>query len=65
MEDIITASEIAEKLGLKFQTVKARLRKAGIKPLRIIGTTGIYSLDAVEKVRTARPAHRPPRETPE
>jgi hypothetical protein len=59
MDDVIIASEIAERLGLKFQTVKARLRKAGIKPIRMIGTTGVYALDALEAIRTVRPAHRP------
>jgi hypothetical protein len=56
----LTITEIANILGLKNQTVYVRIKKAGISPVRMVGTTAIYAPDVVEQIRTARPAHRPP-----
>jgi DNA-binding CsgD family transcriptional regulator len=57
--DVLTASEIGQILGLDRYTVAARLRTAGIKPIRMIGATGVYSSDVVDQIRNVRNA-RPP-----
>ena len=63
MEEM-TIAEIAGVLGLNKKTTWARLKTAGMKPVRMVGTTAIYSPDVVEQIRTARPAHRPKKDKP-
>jgi len=48
----ITIKEISEKLGLSQTATKARLYRLDIKPIRLIGNTGIYDPSVVEKIRT-------------
>jgi hypothetical protein len=59
MEEL-TITEISDVLSLNKKTTWARLKNAGIRPVRMVGTTAIYAPDVVEQIRTARPAHRPP-----
>jgi len=44
----LTASEMAEKLGLKLKTVKKRLEAANIRPLTM---EAVYPADALEIIR--------------
>jgi hypothetical protein len=64
MEEL-TITEISDVLSLNKKTTWARLKNAGIRPVRMVGTTAIYSPDVVEQIRTARPAHRPPKKSAE
>ena len=44
----LTASEMAEKLGLKLKTVKKRLEVANIRPLT---KEAVYPAEALETIR--------------
>jgi predicted nucleotidyltransferase len=59
--DELTAKEIANKLGLSFETVKSRLRLAGINPVRKVGRTNIYAPEAVDEIKAFKPVGRPPK----
>jgi len=52
----MTASEMAEKSGLKLKTVKKRLEAAGIKPLT---KEAVYDNSAYEIIINAPPRGRP------
>jgi predicted ArsR family transcriptional regulator len=58
----LTASEMAEKLGLKLKTVKKRLETAGIKPLT---KEAVYPDSALEAIRSVPGKGRPPKVKPE
>jgi hypothetical protein len=58
----LTIAEIALALGLLPNTVKARLRRASIKPVGYAGPTAIYSPDVIEKVRDTAGPGRPKKE---
>jgi uncharacterized protein YjcR len=64
MEEM-TVKEIAEKLGLSFETVKSRLRLAGINPVRKVGRTNIYDPDVIAKIKEFNPVGRPPKKDKE
>jgi predicted ArsR family transcriptional regulator len=53
----LTASEMAEKLGLKLKTVKKRLEAAGLKPLT---KEAVYPESALETIRNVSMG-RPPK----
>ena len=61
----LTVKEIAEKLKLPFETVKSRLRLAGIAPARKVGKTNIYNPDVVEQIKVFSPVGRPKKAAPE
>jgi len=52
----MTASEMAEKSGLKLKTVKKRLETANIKPLT---REALYAESAYETILNAPPRGRP------
>lgn len=54
----MTASEMAEKSGLKLKTVKKRLETAGIRPLT---KEAVYDESAYETMLNAPPRGRPRR----
>ena len=54
--DGITAEKMADILGISYVLVRKRLSKAKIKP---ISRLAIYPLDALEKIRDAKPVGRP------
>ena len=58
----ITIKEIAEKLGLSQPAAKARLYRLEIKPVRLVGNTGIYDPSVIEKIKEVKPVGRPPKE---
>jgi predicted ArsR family transcriptional regulator len=58
----LTASEMAETLGLKLKTVKKRLETAGIKPLT---KEAVYPAAALEAIRNVPGKGRPPKGKPE
>jgi predicted ArsR family transcriptional regulator len=58
----LTASEMAEKLGLKLKTVKKRLETAGIKPLT---KEAVYPDSALEAIRNVPGKGRPKKEPEE
>jgi hypothetical protein len=55
----LTVNEIAEKLGVPFETVKVRIRSAGINPVRKVGRTNIYDPSVVEAIRNVPGKGRP------
>jgi hypothetical protein len=55
----LTVKEIAEKLGISQANAKMRLYRTGIKPVRLIGQTGIYNPAVIEKIRTVKPVGHP------
>ena len=55
----LTVAEMAEELGLPKETVKSRLKHAHIHPIAYAGRTGMYALDAIEKIRSVPPPGRP------
>lgn len=57
----LTASEMAEKLGLKLKTVKKRLETTGIKPLT---KEAVYDESALEAIRNVPGKSRPPKPKP-
>jgi predicted nucleotidyltransferase len=63
--DELTVKEIAEKLGISFETVKGRLRTAGINPVRKVGRTNIYAPNVIKKIQEINPVGRPKKAAPE
>jgi hypothetical protein len=63
--DELTVKEIADELGLSFETVKSRLRIAGINPIRKVGRTNIYAPSVVKEIKEFKPVGRPPKAKPE
>jgi hypothetical protein len=63
--DELTVKEIADTLGLSFETVKSRLRLAGISPVRKVGRTNIYAPNVVKEIKDFNPVGRPPKAKPE
>jgi len=61
----LTVLEIAEKTGLHFETVKARIRALGIEPARKVGKTNIYDPKTVDLIKEANPVGRPKKAEPE
>jgi hypothetical protein len=55
----LTIKEIADKLNITQQAAKMRLFRLGVKPVRLIGQTGIYDPAVIEKIRTVLPIGRP------
>jgi hypothetical protein len=63
--DELTVSEISKALNLKPVTVKKRLQKKGIKPVRYVGITAIYEPAVLELIREVPSRGRPPKAKPE
>jgi hypothetical protein len=59
MEEILTITEIAKKLDISSTAVQMRFRRRGIKPIRFIGSTGIYQEDDMEAIREPGVRGRP------
>jgi predicted ArsR family transcriptional regulator len=47
----MSVKEISEILGLQPSTVKKRLQKRGIKPLRYVGQAALYAPDVIDLIR--------------
>lgn len=55
----LTIKEIAERLSLSTSAVKARLWRAGVKPIAYAGMCAIYAESALDKVQAAPRPGRP------
>jgi precorrin isomerase len=55
----LTIKEIAEKLGITQTNAKMRLYRKKIKPVKVVGQTGIYDPSVVDKIRDASSVGRP------
>jgi len=55
----LTIKEIAEKLGIGQVACKARLYRLGIKPIRLVGNTGIYDQTVINSIKDVNPVGRP------
>jgi hypothetical protein len=58
MEEL-TAKDIAALLGIPLETVKSRLKRKKIEPVRYVGPTGIYDPSVVDKIRAVPGKGRP------
>lgn len=63
--DELTIREIAERLGINQGTAKIRLQRKGIKPIKMVGQTGIYAPEVLEVIRNVPGKGRPPKPKPE
>jgi hypothetical protein len=63
--DELTIAEIANILSINQKAASTRLRRAGIKPMRLVGTTGIYDPSAVDAIRDVPGKGRPKKDKPE
>jgi predicted ArsR family transcriptional regulator len=61
----MSIKEISEILGLLPETVKKRIQKHNIKPLRYVGQAALYSEDVVNMIRETNPRGRPKKPKPE
>jgi hypothetical protein len=58
----LTIAEMAETLGIPYETAKVRLFRAGIKP---ITKDALYDKSALETIRNVPGKGRPPKAKPE
>jgi hypothetical protein len=58
----LTIAEMAEMLGIPYETAKVRLFRAGIKP---ITKDALYDKSALEAIRNVPGRGRPPKAKPE
>lgn len=56
---MVTAKDIAERLGISAGAVKARLRRAGIVAKKYIGPVAMYSEVQARAIAAPRPNGRP------
>ncbi|MDR3304350.1 MAG: hypothetical protein LBS86_08070 [Treponema sp.] len=63
MEEL-TVKEIADMLSMPIETVKSRLKRATIEPLRYVGPTAIYAPSVVDQIRDVSPRGRPRKPKP-
>jgi hypothetical protein len=59
--DEMTIKEISEVLSISPGAAKIRLQRKGIKPIKMIGQTGIYDPSVVEAIRNVPGRGRPPK----
>jgi len=59
----MTVKELSENLGLLPVTVKKRLQKHNLKPVRYVGITAIYDPSVIDIIKVSKKAGRP-RKTP-
>ena len=64
MEEM-TIKEIADALGITPGAVKIRLQRKNIKPVKIVGQTGIYDPAVMEAIRNGPGRGRPKKSKPE
>jgi hypothetical protein len=57
----LTIFEIADMLGIGFEAVKTRIRKAGIQPKTHAGKTNIYDESVIDAIRNVPGKGRPPK----
>jgi uncharacterized protein YjcR len=58
----LTIKDISEMLGIIPVTVKKRLQKHGIKPVRYVGSTAIYDPSVVDIIKISAPRGKPKKE---
>jgi hypothetical protein len=63
--DELTVKEIADFLGIPMETVKSRIKRAKIEPVRYVGPTAIYTPEVMERIRNVPGRGRPPKAAPE
>jgi DNA-binding Lrp family transcriptional regulator len=63
--DELTVKEIANSLGIPTETVKSRIKRAKIEPIKYVGPTAIYAPEIVEAIRSVPGKGRPPKAKPE
>jgi hypothetical protein len=63
MEEL-TVSELSTELGLLPVTVKKRLQKHGLKPVRYVGITAIYDPSVLDIIKTSNQVGRPKKPKP-
>ena len=61
----MSIKEIAEALGLLPETVKKRIQKRNIKPLRYVGQAALYDSSVIEEIRNVPSKGRPKKSKPE
>jgi hypothetical protein len=61
----MTIKEISETLGITQSATKIRLQRKGIKPIRMVGQTGIYDPSVVEAIRNVPGKGRPRKPKPD
>ena len=63
--DELTILEIAEIKNLHFETVKARIRILGIKPVRKVGRTNVYDKKILDEIDNINPPGPRPNQPPD
>jgi hypothetical protein len=58
-EECYTARQMADILGIKFEAVRSRITKSGVKPAKLVGRIGLYTREALEKIRFVKKNGRP------
>jgi hypothetical protein len=58
MEEL-TITDMMNQTGINRETIKKRLLANGIRPIRIIGTTGIYNPSVLEVIKETPSRGRP------
>jgi hypothetical protein len=61
----VTIREISEVLGISMPSVKQKLQRKDIKPIKYVGMTGIYAPSVVDAIREVPSRGRPKRDEAE
>jgi hypothetical protein len=57
--DELTVKDMADSLGIPTETVKSRIKRAKVAPVRYVGPTAIYPPEAVDIIRNVPARGRP------
>ncbi len=51
MTDLLTLRELADELGIDYETCRKRIQRRNLQPTKQVGRNNLYSADALDYLR--------------